>query len=210
MGAILGLPTYMPKQEQGLLSMNIEFPAHFQTGIKYKILPNVQINFDVGWTDFGQWKAFNFEFDREVQVLKIAKILVPNNAVTNTSLSFPLDFNTRWNWGVGMEYTHTSRLKFRLGFEPRDSAVPDNKRNILAPINTAKMYSTGLSYRFDRDTDINLTLMHMTSRDTVPAGSSTLLNQTGVTNLLYNPYAGLDAKTKAVINIMGLVYSTRW
>jgi long-subunit fatty acid transport protein len=210
LGAILGLPTYMPKQEQGLLSMNIEFPAHFQTGIKYKILPNVQINCDVGWTDFVQWKAFNFEFDREVQVLKIAKILVPNNAVTNTSLSFPLDFNTRWNWGVGMEYTHTSRLKFRLGFEPRDSAVPDNKRNILAPINTAKMYSTGLSYRFDRDTDINLTLMHMTSRDTVPAGSSTLLNQTGVTNLLYNPYAGLDAKTKAVINIMGLVYSTRW
>ena len=210
LGAILGLPTYMPKQEQGLLSMSMEFPAHFQTGIKYKLLPNLQVNFDVGWTDFNQWKAFNFEFDREIQVLKIAKILVPNNAVTTTSLAFPLDFNTRWNWGVGMEYTHTSRLKFRLGFEPRDSAVPDNKRNILAPINTAKMYGTGLSYRFDRDTDINLTLMHMTSRDTVPAGTSTLLNQTGVTNLLYNPYAGLDAKTKAAINIMGLVYTTRW
>ena len=210
LGAILGLPSYMPKQESGLLSMNIEFPAHFQTGIKYKILPNVQINFDVGWTDFGQWKAFNFEFDREVQVLKIAKILVPNGAVTNTSLAFPLDFNTRWNWGMGIEITHTSRLKFRLGYEPRDSAVPDNKRNILAPINTARMYSTGLSYRFDRDTDINLTLMHMVSKDSVPAGSSTLLNQTGVTNLLYNPYAGLDAKTRATINIMGLVYSTRW
>ena len=210
LGAILGLPSYMPKEEKGLLSMNIEFPAHFQTGIKYKLLPNMQINFDVGWTDFGQWKAFNFEFDRQIQVLKIAKILVPNGGVTDTSLSFPLDFNTRWNWGIGMEYTHTSRLKFRLGFEPRDSAVPDNKRNILAPINAAKMYSTGLSYRFDRDTDINLTLMHLVSRDTVPAGTSTLLNQTGVTNLLYNPYAGLDAKTKAVINIMGLVYSTRW
>lgn len=210
LGAILGLPSYMPKQEQGLLSMSMEFPAHFQTGIKYKVLPNLQVNFDVGWTDFNQWKAFNFEFDREIQVLKIAKLLVPNGGVTNTSLSFPLDFNTRWNWGVGMEYTHTSRLKFRLGYEPRDSAVPDNKRNILAPINTARMYSTGLSYRFDRDTDINLTLMHMVSRDTVPAGSSTLLNQTGVTNLLYNPYAGLDAKTRATINIMGLVYSTRW
>ena len=64
--------------------------------------------------------------------------------------------------------------------------------------------------RFDRDTDINLTLMHMVSKDSVPAGSSTLLNQTGVTNLLYNPYSGLDAKTRATINIMGLVYSTRW
>ncbi|HNP02453.1 MAG TPA: hypothetical protein PKN43_06695, partial [Agitococcus sp.] len=48
------------------------------------------------------------------------------------------------------------------------------------------------------------------SRDTVPAGTSSLLNQTGINNAMYNPYAGLDAKTKAVINIMGLVYRTRW
>jgi long-subunit fatty acid transport protein len=100
--------------------------------------------------------------------LKIAKILVPGT--TNTPLRFPLDFNTRWNWGVGMEYSHTSRLKFRLGYEPRDSAVPDNKRNILAPINSAKMFGAGIGYRFDPDTDIDLTLMHLRSRDTVPAG----------------------------------------
>lgn len=209
LGAILGLPSYMPEKEDGLMSMSIKFPAHFQTGIKYKILPQLQINFDVGWTDFGVWDAFNFEFDREVQVLKIARILVPNG-VTNSSLKFPLDFNTRWNWGIGMEYSHTSRLKFRLGYEPRDSAVPDNMRNILAPINTAKMYGAGIGYRFDRDTDIDLTLMHLVSKDTVPSNTSTLLNQTGITNLLYNPYAGLDAKTSATVNIMGLVYRTRW
>jgi long-subunit fatty acid transport protein len=188
--------------------MNLNFPAHFQTGIKYKLLPQLQINFDVGWTEFGVWDAFNFEFDREVQVLKIAKILVPGT--TNTTLAFPLDFNTRWNWGVGIEYSHTSRLKFRMGYEPRDSAVPDNKRNILAPINSAKMFGLGLGYRFDPDTDIDLSLMHLISRDTVPANTSTLLNQTGVTNAMYNPYAGLDAKTKATVNIMGLVYRTRW
>lgn len=208
LGAILGLPTYMPEKEEGLLSMNLAFPAHFQTGIKYKLLPQLQINFDVGWTEFGVWDAFNFEFDREVQVLKIAKILVPGT--TNTTLAFPLDFNTRWNWGVGIEYSHTSRLKFRMGYEPRDSAVPDDKRNILAPINSAKMFGLGLGYRFDPDTDIDLSLMHLMSRDTVPAGSSSLLNRTGVDNLVYNPYAGLDAKTKATVNIMGLVYRTRW
>lgn len=208
LGAILGLPTYIPEKEEGLLSMNLKFPAHFQTGIKYKLLPQLQINFDVGWTEFGVWDAFNFEFDREVQVLKIAKILVPGT--TNSSLSFPLEFNTRWNWGVGMEYAHTSRLKFRMGYEPRDSAVPNNKRNILAPINSAKMFGLGLGYRFDPDTDIDLTLMHLRSRDTVPAGTSSLLNLEGVNNAMYNPYAGLDAKTKATINIMGLVYRTRW
>lgn len=208
LGAILGLPTYIPEKEEGLLSMNLKFPAHFQTGIKYKLLPQLQINFDVGWTEFGVWDAFNFEFDREVQVLKIAKILVPGT--TNSSLSFPLNFNTRWNWGIGMEYAHTSRLKFRMGYEPRDSAVPNDKRNILAPINTAKMFGMGLGYRFDPDTDIDLTLMHLRSRDTVPAGTSSLLNLEGVNNAMYNPYAGLDAKTKATINIMGLVYRTRW
>lgn len=208
LGAILGLPTYIPEKEEGLLSMNLKFPAHFQTGIKYKLLPQLQINFDVGWTEFGVWDAFNFEFDREVQVLKIAKILVPGT--TNSSLSFPLKFNTRWNWGVGMEYAHTSRLKFRMGYEPRDSAVPNNKRNILAPINSAKMFGLGLGYRFDPDTDIDLTMMHLRSRDTVPAGTSSLLNLEGVNNAMYNPYAGLDAKTKATINIMGLVYRTRW
>jgi long-subunit fatty acid transport protein len=208
LGAILGLPTYIPEKEEGLLSMNLKFPAHFQTGIKYKLLPQLQINFDVGWTEFGVWDAFNFEFDREVQVLKIAKILVPGT--TNSSLSFPLEFNTRWNWGVGMEYAHTSRLKFRMGYEPRDSAVPNNKRNILAPINSAKMFGLGLGYRFDPDTDIDLTMMHLRSRDTVPAGTSSLLNLEGVNNAMYNPYAGLDAKTKATINIMGLVYRTRW
>jgi long-subunit fatty acid transport protein len=118
-------------------------------------LPQLQINFDVGWTEFGVWDAFNFEFDREVQVLKIAKILVPGT--TNSSLSFPLDFNTRWNWGIGMEYAHTSRLKFRMGYEPRDSAVPNNKRNILAPINSAKMFGLGLVIALIPDTDIDLT-----------------------------------------------------
>jgi len=208
LGAILGLPSYMPPEEKGLLSMNLKFPAHFQTGIKYKILPQLQFNFDVGWTEFGVWDAFNFEFDREVQVLKIAKILVPGT--TNSTLRFPLDFNTRWNWGMGIEYSHTSRLKFRLGYEPRDSAVPNDKRNILAPINSAKMFGAGIGYRFDPDTDIDLSLMHLRSRDTVPANTSSLLNKTGVDNLVYNPYAGLDAKTKATVNIMGLVYRTRW
>ena len=65
--------------------------------------------------------------------------------------------------------------------------VPDNKRNILAPINAAKNVCAGIGYRFDPDTDIDLTLMHLRSRDTVPAGTSTLFNQTGGTNAMYNP-----------------------
>jgi long-subunit fatty acid transport protein len=208
LGAILGLPSYMPLKEEGQLSMNLEFPAHFQTGIKFKPIPPLQLNFDIGWTDYGAWDAFRFEFDRQLAVLQIARLLVPGT--TPTTLSFPLGFSSPWSWGVGMEYSHTSRLKFRLGYEPRKSAVPDNKRNALAPINAARMFGTGIGYKFDRDTDLDLTLMHLRSRDYIPAGSSTLVNATGINNVVYNPFAGLDVQTRAVVNIMGLVYRTRW
>jgi long-subunit fatty acid transport protein len=87
LGAILGLPSYIPEKEQGLLSMNLTFQLTFKQVLSTKLLPQLQINFDVGWTEFGVWDAFNFEFDREVQVLKIAKILVPGT--TNTPYAFP-------------------------------------------------------------------------------------------------------------------------
>ena len=208
LGAILGLPTYMPAKEEGLISMDLTYPAHFQTGIKYKVIPPLQINFDIGWTDYGAWDAFKFEFDRQLAVLQIARLLVPGT--TPTTLNFPLGFSSPWSWGVGVEYSHTNRLKFRLGYEPRKSAIPLNKRNALAPINDAQMFGTGIGYKFDRDTDLDLTLMHLRSRDDIPANSSSLLNNTGVNNLVYNPFAGLDVKTRAVVNIMGLVYRTRW
>ena len=109
-----------------------------------------------------------------------------------------------------MEYAYSSRLKLRLGYEPRPSGIPDDKRSALAPINAGRLYGAGLGYRFDRNTDIDLTMAHLRYRDNIPANTSSLLNETGVNNLLYNPFAGLDVQTKAVVNIVGLVYRTRW
>ena len=208
LGAILGLPSYMPLKEEGLIAMDLEYPAHFKTGIKYKPIPPLQINFDIGWTDYGQWDAFRFEFDRPLAVLQIARLLVPGT--TPTTLSFPLGFQSPWSCGLGIEYSHTSRLKFRLGYEPRKAAIPLNKRNIMAPINDARLVGTGIGYKFDRDTDIDLTLMQLRSKDDIPAGTSSLSNATGINNVVYNPMAGLDLQTKAVVYIMGIAYRTRW
>ncbi len=206
--AILGFPSYVPPSESGIVSMNLEFPAHFQAGIKYKVLPDVQVNFDVGWTDFAAWDKFGFNFDRQVSALKIAKLL--SNDVTPTSLNLPLGFTSPWSWGIGMEYSATDRLKLRLGYEPRKSAIPDNRRNTLVPINNAQMFGAGMGYRFDADTDIDLTVMHLRSRDNIPANTSGLANKTGVNNLLLNPYAGLNVKTNTKVTILGIAYRTSW
>jgi long-subunit fatty acid transport protein len=208
LAALLGFPSYIPPTESGLLSLDLEYPAHFQAGIKYKLFPEMQFNFDVGWTDFEAWGSFPFVFDREVSALKIAKLL--SSDITASSLDLPLNFQSPWSWGVGWEYSMTDRLKFRLGYEPRKSAIPDNRRNPMIPINNAQMFAGGIGYRFDPDTEIDLTAMHLRSRDNIPADSSGLANQTGVDNLLLNPYAGLDIKTNTKVTILGIAYRTRW
>jgi long-subunit fatty acid transport protein len=206
--AILGLPAFVPEKETGLISMDLTYPAHFQTGIKYMILPDMQVNFDIGWTDYAEWDAFRFNFDRSLSVLKIARLLAPGT--TPTSLMMPLGFQSPWSIKIGMEYSWNERLKFRLGFEPRNSAIPEDRRSTLVPINEAILIGSGIGYQFDRDTEIDLTAAYLYSRDRIPANSSCAVNCTGLTNVVYNPYAGLDVQTKASIGILGIAYRTRW
>ncbi|MDN5511557.1 OmpP1/FadL family transporter [Acinetobacter sp.] len=208
LAAILGFPNSIPASESGLVSMDFEYPAHFQAGIKYKVLPDLQVNFDVGWTDYKAWDKFKFEFDRQVSALKIAKLLSEN--IGDSSLALPLAFTSPWNFGIGVEYSATDRLKLRAGYEPRSSAIPDNKRNTMVPINNAQLFGLGVGYRFDADTDLDLSIGFLRSKDNIPANTSSLSNQTGVNNILLNPYAGLNVKTDTKVTILGLNYRTRW
>ncbi len=208
LAALLGFPGSVPTSAQGLASMKLEYPAHFQTGIKYKVFPDLQINVDVGWTDYATWKSLPIQFDQNLPVLQIAKLLAPT--VTANSLGVPLNFRSPWNFSFGMEYKMTDRLKFRMGYEPRTSAIPMNERSTLVPVNGAQLFGLGLGYRFDKDTDIDLTAAYLRSRDTIPANTSKLANSTAIDNLILNPYAGLDVKTQASIMILGIAYRTRW
>ncbi len=53
-----------------------------------------------------------------------------------------------WNWGIGIEYSATDRLKLRAGYEPRGSAIPDDKRNTMVPINNARLFGLGCGISF--------------------------------------------------------------
>ena len=208
LAAILGLPGYVPNVESGLVAMDFKYPQHFKAGIKYKIFPDLQMNFDIGWTDFAAWDKFKFEFDRQISLLKVAKLL--SSDVTDRSLALPLKFQSSWRWGIGFEYSATDRLKLRMGYEPRTSSIPDDKRNTMVPINNAQLFGLGVGYRFDQDTDLDLSIGFLRSRDDIPANTSSLANKTGVDNILLNPYAGLDIKTNTKVTLLGINYRTRW
>jgi long-subunit fatty acid transport protein len=206
--AILGLPNHVPPVEKGTVSMNLDYPAHFKTGIKYMIFPDLKWTFDIGWSQYSAWKNFTFTFANPPAVLGIAKLLSPN--VTPTTLTLPLGFRDVWNWGTGFEYYWNNRLHLRAGFEWRPGALPDQRRTPLLPINNANFYGAGLGYKYDKDTDIDLSMAYLYSHDKIPANTSTNANSTNITNIIYNPYAGLDIKTSASIMLFGIAYRTRW
>lgn len=206
--AVLGMPSYLPKTESGLLSMDLTFPAHLQTGIKYRFLPRWQANVDLGWSDFSKWSSFNVVFDRNIAALSLARLL--STGVTQSSMSLPLGYESVWSLGVGVAWDFTDRLTFRFGLEPRASAIPENRRSPLVPINKAMLYGLGLGYKWDKVSQVDVAFSYIQSKDSIPANTSCAANCTGIDQIIYNPYAGLDIQTQAQIMYFGLAYRTTW
>jgi long-subunit fatty acid transport protein len=206
--AVLGIPSHINSEDVGQINMDLVMPAHFQTGIKIKPTDRWQFDVDLTWSDYDKWKAFNFQFDRSSAVLAMARLFSPQS--TTSSLYFPLGFQSTWNLAFGAQYDLTSRLSLRAGYEPRASAIPSDRRNPMVPINDARYYSLGLGYKWDKDTQIDLAIATLRSHDEIPPNGSCMANCTGLDNLVYNPYAGLDIESRTVINMVGMAFRTSW
>lgn len=206
--AVLGIPSAVQDQEVGRVSMDLTMPATFQTGIKVKPTERLQFNVDAVWADYKEWDAFNIVFDRSSAVLSLARLFSPGS--TSTQLSYPLNFQSTWNLAFGAAYDLTGRIQLRAGYEPRASAIPEDRRSPMVPINEARYYSLGLGYKWDKDTDIDLGIGMLHSKDEIPANTSCAANCTGIDNVVYNPYAGLDIKTEAQITMIGLAFRTKF
>ena len=206
--AVLGIPSHVGPEEVGRVNMDLTMPATFQTGIKIRPTKRLQFNVDAVWADYKQWDSFTFNFDRSSAVLSLARLFSPGS--TATSLRYPLNFQSTWNLAFGASYDLTGRIQLRAGFEPRASAIPKDRRSPLVPINQAKFYSLGLGYKWDKDTDIDLGIAQLRSKDNIPANTSCAANCTGIDNVVYNPYAGLDIQTKATITIVGMAFRTKF
>ncbi|MDY7025406.1 MAG: outer membrane protein transport protein, partial [Pseudomonadota bacterium] len=56
---ILGIPVNIPEEQMGTVTQRFSFPAHFQTGIKYRLFDQVGLSFDVGWSNYSEWDNIN-------------------------------------------------------------------------------------------------------------------------------------------------------
>ncbi len=212
-GAIIGAMFQLPSgvsKETGYVTSEFVYPQHFQTGIKLRLFDKLQFNVDAGWTDYDEWDAFEFEFDRQLDFLNAAKIIAPSE-VTGSSLKQNLNYKSVWSYGFGVQYDLSSRLSARIGYEPRQTSIPKDRRNVMAPLGYAELFGVGFGYRWDLDTDIDLSLSFMESYEEIeadePSGS---VNTNCLTCTASNPYPGLDIKTKLTIAAAGITFRTKF
>jgi long-subunit fatty acid transport protein len=194
-------------EEVGNVSMEMTYPQHFSTGIKLKPASKWQFNLDVKWTDYAAWEKFELKFDRELDFLKVAALLSPDGATTS-SIALDRGYESVWSWAIGMQYDVTDRLSLRLGYEPRPSAIPGNKADVLMPLGDAHLYGFGAGYHWDQDTVIDLGFNYLVSKQSIPAGTSCNANCVGFDSVVYNPYSGLDIETTVKAYVMALTYTT--
>ncbi len=212
-GAIIGAMFQLPSgvsKETGYVTTEFTYPQHFQTGFKFRFFDKLQLNIDAGWTDYDEWDSFYFEFDRQLDFLNAAKILAPGE-VTGNTLRQNLNYKSVWSFGFGVEYQMSSRLKARIGYEPRATSIPTDRRNVMAPLGFAPMYGLGFGYRWDLDTEIDVSLSFLQSKESIPADEpSGSLNTDCLTCIVSNPYPGLDVETKLTVATAGITFRTKF
>ena len=206
--AILSLPSGVPKEE-GHVSIKESYPQHFSTGVSMRVLPFLTLNADMDYVDLSSQKYLELKFDRELEFLNAARILSPEKA-TPTSLKIGREFTDVWNLGYGATLHVNDRLDLRAGAQKRSTVIPKGAESLFSPIGDGTMYGVGLGYRWSKDTQIDMSLSRMKSTQNIPADSSCNINCTNITNIVYNPYAGLDVKTETTLTFANLTIRSRF
>jgi long-subunit fatty acid transport protein len=205
--SILGLPAEIPARQSGNMTATIPFPSHWQIGVKLKPTRRLQFNVDANYTDWGSWDALTFKFDQSIKLLEVARMF---GIADSTKLVIPRGYRSVWHFGFGLQTQVSDRLTLRFGYEPRKSSVPSDKIDLVAPLPDVKVYSIGLNYKFDPDSEINIGASYMKGDFNVPARTDCNLNCDNFFNLIYNPYAGMDVSGGIRVRYFGVSYTQRF
>jgi long-subunit fatty acid transport protein len=72
------------------------------------------------------------------------------------------------------------------------------------------LWGIGFGYKWDKRTDISASMFYMQSNDLIPNNTSCNLNCTNLTNVIYNPYAGISVKFTSRVYGMGISFNRKF
>ena len=189
--ALGGAPLQGAPVEKGTVKMEYITPQNVSFGASMKVLPDLKLNLDAKWVNYSRWTSLDFNFDRNVDFLSFGTAIstaAGYKLTTPSSMVITRDYRDTWSLAVGMEYQLNDRLVLRAGYEPRTSAIPSNKTDLIFPIGKVNLYTAGVGWQYDRVTKVDAALGYLHSQTYTPACGSNNANSCEDGNVVYNPY----------------------
>ncbi|MCF8025074.1 MAG: outer membrane protein transport protein [Desulfobacteraceae bacterium] len=197
---MLDLPINSVPYQTGTVTRTQKFPQRVQAGIMVKPVNSLKLLFDVHWADWSVVEEDRFEFDQNIHLFRFAKLMGYTGG--NSALVVKRDMKDTWHWSVGMEYQLFDFLSLRAGYEKRPTSARKDLWDALYFVPDMEFYGAGLGVHLPHDVKIDLGFGYLFNKElTIENNESTNMNSTDFTNIVYNPYAGLDYEQETEIYI---------
>ena len=200
-GAMTGIPSSIREDQSGYMSATLPFVQRVQFGVKIKPVKRFQLNMDASWDEGEKLDKVVLQFDQQLDMLKMLRMF---GEADPSKLTVKLGGQSKWSWGMGLQFMATDRLTLRAGYEDRKSSIPNGQISLTAPLPDMIGKSLGVGYVTKKGTHIDLTYSYMYGKYAVPAEGSCNLNCSNFFNVVYNPYAGLDVAGDMTIKYIGI------
>jgi len=198
--AMVGMPASIREDQTGNFSTTLPFVQRVQFGLKIKPIKRLQFNLDASWDEGAKLDKIKLQFDQEIDTLKALRMFGEEDP---TSVTVKMGAQSKWSWGMGMQFNVTDRLTLRAGYEDRKSSIPKNQFSLTAPLPDMIGRSLGVGYVTKKGTQLDFTASYLYGKISVPADGSCNMNCSNFFNVVYNPYAGLDVDADMTIKYIG-------
>jgi long-subunit fatty acid transport protein len=200
---MLDLP-YKPRPYQsGMLRTDMEFPQRFQFGVMFRPFKKLKLMFDVHWANWSVWKNSRITLDQDLDLLKLAKLL--GYTYGDRDLVLMHNHTDSWHWSAGLEFRLNEKVALRCGYEHRKRSTVHEWYSMLAPMPTLSNFGVGVEISNPDGYKVELCAAFITDFGySVPDNTSRMLNSTTFTDVVYNPYAGLDYKQNFNVYAIGI------
>jgi len=193
---MLDLATTPVPYQTGTATVEMTFPQRVQTGFMVKPTKRLRLMFDLHWADWSVQKEQRIHVDQRIQALRQAKLMGYTEG--DQDLVIKNEFEDTIHGSFGVEYQLSEKLALRGGYSFRPTSVQDRLRDVLANVFPDLHFfgaGAGLTLPNNHQIDLGLGFLYQPSNK-IPNNSSINLNSTDFTNIIYNPYAGLDVEQK--------------
>lgn len=190
--------------ERGSAELDFNTPAHASLGVSLQMTPDWKLNLDVQKAFYSSWDAFTVHFDQDVDFLVVGSVFDAD--AQPRSLTLQRRYQDAVSWSIGTEYELTDTLRYRMGYQRRNSVIPDRALDLTMPIADADFYGVGIAAMLEKNEKLEVSAGYLVSHYAIDYGQSGNTNSEDPYDLLYNPYVFLSLKSRTTSALLAFSY----